>query len=131
MFICACPWPFLSVVVVALAERHPARLLHPPADTPQSPSWPPDILTWRTTLIAALTQYLGVFGAAIHMDILHLENDEAWLRIPGKEMQRFGTALSGYIGPLDGRSVGFRTINMGEFLIGLVGRKEEALFLES
>ena len=65
------------------------------------------------------------------MDILHLENDEAWLRIPHKEMQRFGTAVSGYVGTLEGRSVGFRTISMGEFLMGLVGRKEEALFWES
>ena len=73
---------------------------------------------------------MGITGSAISIDILHLENDEAWLRIPGSEMERFGTAISGYVGSLEGRSVGFRTVNMGQFLMGLVGRKEEAAVWE-
>ncbi|KAF8243471.1 hypothetical protein K440DRAFT_664094 [Wilcoxina mikolae CBS 423.85] len=89
-------------------------------------SWPPDILTWRTTLTSVLTQFLGITGSAIQIDILHQDGDEAWMRLPRTEMIRFQAAVSGYVGASDGRSVGFKTVGVSEFLMGLVSRKAEA-----
>jgi hypothetical protein len=64
-------------------------------------------------------------GAAIQIDILHLQHDKIWLRMPRKELTRFGAAVSGYVGNSDGRTMGFKTIAMGEYLVGLVGRSTE------
>ncbi|KAI5820686.1 hypothetical protein BZA77DRAFT_82837 [Pyronema omphalodes] len=88
-------------------------------------SWPPDILTWRSMLTSALTQFLGVTGSAISIDILHLDGDEAWLRIPRVDLMHFKAGVSGYVGFTDGRNVGFRTIGTSEFLMGLASKKAE------
>ncbi len=45
--------------------------------------------------------------------------------MPRKELTRFGAAVSGYVGNSDGRTMGFKTIAMGEYLVGLVGRSTE------
>jgi ribonuclease P/MRP protein subunit POP8 len=73
-----------------------------------------------------LTQFLGITGAAIGIDILHLDRDEAWLRIPRTDAKRFQAAVSGYVGSADRRSVGFKVIGMSDFLMGLVSKKAEA-----
>ncbi|KAI5788363.1 hypothetical protein EDC01DRAFT_162417 [Geopyxis carbonaria] len=104
------------------------QMIYDPPYTPAESSgaeWPPDILTWRTSLTSALKQFLGVTGTAIHIDILHLDKDEAWLRIPRVHMEKFGTAVSGYVGTSEGRTVGFRTVSIGEFLHGILGRQAE------
>jgi len=41
-------------------------------------------------------------------------------------MIRFQAAVSGYVGASDGRSVGFKTVGVSEFLMGLVSTKAEA-----
>lgn len=64
-------------------------------------------------------------GSAIQIDILHQEHDEAWLRLPGNDLKMFTVAVSGYVGASDGRSVGFKTMGMGDFLMGLVGKEGE------
>lgn len=110
------------------ADRARPRIFDPPyeAGAPDV-SWPPDILTWRTALSNALTQFLGVTGSAIQIDILHLDGDEAWLRLPRTQAKRFRAAVSGYLGDAaDRRRVGFRTVGFSDFLMGLVGRKAEA-----
>ncbi|TGZ81378.1 hypothetical protein EX30DRAFT_371391 [Ascodesmis nigricans] len=85
----------------------------------------PDILTWRTALSTALKQYLGLFGSAMHIDILHLHDDEATIRFPRTELTKFSAAVSGFMGAVDGKAFGFKTVAMGEFLMGLLGRREE------
>ena len=70
-------------------------------------------------------QYLGVLGTGIHIDILHSQGDEAWLRIPSADIAKFGAAVSGYVGKNDGRSVGFKTMGTGPFLMALIGRDRE------
>ncbi|KAL7274509.1 hypothetical protein RUND412_002591 [Rhizina undulata] len=90
-----------------------------------APSYHPDIITWRTTLTAALTQFLGITGSAIQVDILHLERDEAWLRVPLRDLINFTTATSGFVGASEDGCVGFQTLGAGKFLMGLVGRATE------
>ncbi|KAH0604440.1 uncharacterized protein H6S33_006817 [Morchella sextelata] len=101
------------------------KMIYDPPYTAESPSYPPDILTWRTTLTMCLTQFLGLMGSAIHIDILHLENDEAWLRLPQNDTTMFAAAVSGYVGTIEGKSVGFKTLGMGDFPMGVVGKGEE------
>jgi len=84
-----------------------------------------DILTWRTTLSRALTQFLGITGSAIQIDILHLSGNEAWLRVPRESAKRFQAAVGGYVGSKDGGSVGFRTRAAGDFLMGVVSKLAE------
>lgn len=102
------------------------KMTYDPPYTAESPSYPPDILTWRTTLTICLTQFLGIMGSSLHIDILHIESDEAWLRLPKNDMTMFAAAVSGYVGESDeGKSVGFKTLGTGDFLMGVVGKGEE------
>lgn len=64
-------------------------------------------------------------GSAIHIDILHVKNDEAWLRLPRNDVIMFGAAVSGYVGSTETRAVGFKILGMGDFLMGVVGKGEE------
>lgn len=64
-------------------------------------------------------------GSAIHIDILHIEHDEAWLRLPRSDVIMFGVAITGYVGSVEDRTVGFKAVAMGDFLMGIVGRGEE------
>lgn len=64
-------------------------------------------------------------GSAIHIDILHTEHDEAWLRLPRNDASMFGAAVSGYVDLMENRTVGFKTLGMSDFLMGIVGRGEE------
>ncbi|KAI5848855.1 hypothetical protein BZA05DRAFT_446383 [Tricharina praecox] len=100
------------------------QILSDPSNTTTSSS-STDILTWRTTLTSALTQFLGITGSAIQIDILHLSGDEAWLRVPRENAKKFQAAVGGYVGSRDGRSVGFRTRGTGEFLMGVVSKQAQ------
>lgn len=51
--------------------------------------------------------------------------DEVWLRLPRKDATMFGAAISGYVGLMEDRTVGFKTIGMGDFLMGIVAKGEE------
>lgn len=64
-------------------------------------------------------------GSAIHIDILHIKHDEAWLRLPRNDVTMFGAAVSGYVGSTETRAVGFKILGMGDFLMGVVGKGEE------
>lgn len=64
-------------------------------------------------------------GSAIHIDILHIKHDEAWLRLPKNDATMFGAAVTGYVGSTETKTVGFKMLAMGDFLMGVVGRGEE------
>jgi ribonuclease P/MRP protein subunit POP8 len=76
-------------------------------------------------LTNSLMQYLGVVGSAIHIDILHSQDDEVWLRVPTADIVRFGAAVSGFVGTSEGRSVGFKTMGSAAFLMALIGKTRE------
>lgn len=40
-------------------------------------------------------------------------------------MTKFSAAVSGYMGSVEGKSFGFKTIAAGEHLMGLMGRRAE------
>ncbi|CUS14790.1 unnamed protein product [Tuber aestivum] len=96
-------------------------IFDPPFDTASAV----DAITWRTALTNSLMQYLGVVGSAIRIDILHIEGEEAVLRLPTTDIVKFGAAVSGFVGTSDGRSIGFKTLGNSAFLMGLIGRARE------
>ena len=113
----------------------PAPPPHPPLaraaepsrdfDPPQAAGFTPDLLTWRTLLTSALTQFLGLVGAAVQVDLLQLDRDEVWLRVPRTDVKRFATAVSSYVGTLDGRRIAVRVLGTSDFLMGLVSKTTE------
>ncbi|KAF3283887.1 hypothetical protein TWF970_001057 [Orbilia oligospora] len=100
---------------------------HPP--TYSSPSYPPDLLTWKTHLSTALNQFLGIAGTAISIDFLHLEGPEVWIRLPREDSTRFTAAIGGWGSEVEGRNVGFRVLASTEFLMGIVGGDGRDVFV--
>ncbi|EPS42281.1 hypothetical protein H072_3745 [Dactylellina haptotyla CBS 200.50] len=99
-----------------------------PADH-SSPSYPPDLLTWKTHLSEALNQFLGVSGMAIPVDFLHsADGAEVYIRIPREDSPRFMAGITGWGKEVEGRTVGFRVLGSTEFSMGLVGGDGTDLF---
>lgn len=60
-----------------------------------------DMLQFRSYLSAALTQFLGVTGAAISIDILKVQGNECWVRVPRPDLGAFGAAVTAWSGSQD------------------------------
>jgi ribonuclease P/MRP protein subunit POP8 len=83
-----------------------------------------DEITIRSYLTAAFTQFLGISGSAISVDILKVEGEECWLRIPREDLNPALAAVGGWIGGRDGESkVGWRVKGRGNWLSSLVGKQ--------
>jgi len=95
-----------------------------------------DALTARTYLTSALSQFLGLTGAAIPVDILHLRGREVWVRVARGDGSAVVAAVSGWVGggggggAGQGSAVGWRVRGRGAWLGGLVGGDGGDLFGE-
>ncbi|KAH8598011.1 hypothetical protein B0O99DRAFT_480537, partial [Bisporella sp. PMI_857] len=78
-----------------------------------------DEITVRSHVISALTQFLGLTGAAISIDILKVEGKETWIRVPREDLSPFLAAVGGWVGG-DG-TVGWKVKANGNWLSSLVG----------
>lgn len=76
-----------------------------------------DELTVRSHLTSALTQFLGLHGSAIAVDILKVEGAECWIRVPREDLSAVGAAVGGWVG----EGVGWRVEGKGNWLSSLVG----------
>jgi len=56
-----------------------------------------DDLTVRAYITAALTQFLGLTGSAISVDILKVEGRECWIRVPREELSPLMAAVGGWV----------------------------------
>lgn len=83
-----------------------------------------DDLTVRSYITAALTQFLGLTGSAISIDILKVEGRECWIRFPREDLSPVVAALGGWVGghKNDGQ-VGWRVKGSGNWLSMLVAKK--------
>ena len=90
-----------------------------------------DEITVRSYLTSALTQFLGLSGAAISVDILKVEaaegkkvddGGEVWVRVPREDLAPFLAAVGGWVG--EGGKVGWRVKGSGNWLSELVGGKD-------
>jgi ribonuclease P/MRP protein subunit POP8 len=90
----------------------------------------PDAITVRSHLSSALTQFLGLSGAAIPVDILKLEGGECWVRVAREDLGTFVAAVGGWAGANEsGERLGWRVKTSGNWLNVLVaGRKTEIIW---
>jgi len=121
---------------------------------PSSSPQPIDALSARTYLSAALSQFLGLAGTAIPIDILKIENespdisgqhtvtahsnnvkkcDTVWIRVPREDAAAVAAALSSWVGGSSGSSsavsVAWRICAKGNFLGALVAGSGRDLFV--
>jgi ribonuclease P/MRP protein subunit POP8 len=84
-----------------------------------------DAITVRSHLASALTQLLGLSGAAIPIDILKLEGGECWIRVAREDLGPVVAAVGGWAGATEiGGRLGWRVKTSGNWLNALVaGRK--------
>lgn len=79
-----------------------------------------DALTVRTYLTSALTQFLGLTGAAISVDILKVDGTICWIRVPREDLSAVVAATGGWIGGNDSEGVGWNVKGSGNWLGSLV-----------
>ncbi|PLB43175.1 hypothetical protein P170DRAFT_481125 [Aspergillus steynii IBT 23096] len=127
------PWTYLKL-----------QLVHQPGTSPAVQSQPLDPLTARTYLTSALSQFLGLTGTTISIDILKVfpeaeqqtpTNKTAWIRVPSDDAAAVVAALSSWIGGNAGGgvvgSVAWRVCAKGNFLGALVNGSGGDLFIPS
>ncbi|KAI0874993.1 hypothetical protein GGS24DRAFT_500202 [Hypoxylon argillaceum] len=85
-----------------------------------------DALQVRSYCTAALKQFLGVTGMAIHLDILKVEGQSCWLRVPRDDLGAFAAAITAWQGiTQDGIHSIFRIRGCSDWLGALVGQQDE------
>jgi ribonuclease P/MRP protein subunit POP8 len=81
-----------------------------------SPNYQLDALTAHLHLRAALSQFLGLHGTAIPMDILKLHNNDVHIRVPSEDASAVVIAVGGWVGKA---GEGWRVKNTGSWGAGL------------
>lgn len=131
------PYPYK---INSTNEKHRVTQPTPSSSTTPTPPPPPalDHLTARSYLTSALSQFLGITGTSIPIDILKLDTDSKtsntpslWIRVPQGDLVAVTAALSSWIGGGGGAgsdSVAFRVCARGSWLGALVGGNGEDLF---
>ncbi|KAL6239589.1 hypothetical protein BDW75DRAFT_99827 [Aspergillus navahoensis] len=127
------PWTYLKL-----------QLIHQPNTSEATKSAPLDPLTARTYLSSALSQFLGLSGTSITIDILSVSPDPEpvtalpqpqlqsqsrplekfiWVRVPRQDAPAVVASVSSWIGGTEeenGGSVAWRVCAKGNFLSALV-----------
>ncbi|OJJ41411.1 hypothetical protein ASPWEDRAFT_74393, partial [Aspergillus wentii DTO 134E9] len=121
------PWTYLKL-----------QLIHQPDTSTAIQSHPLDPLTARTHLTTALSQFLGLTGTTISIDILKISSDVSapnkdnkmvWIRVPRPDAAAVVAALSSWIGGSSkSGSVAWRVCAKGNYLGALVRGNGEDLF---
>jgi ribonuclease P/MRP protein subunit POP8 len=84
-----------------------------------------DDLIVRSYIMAALTQFLGLTGSAISVDILKAQGRECWIRVPREDLSPVLAAVGGWVGDSEEQGkVGWRVKASGNWLSSLVGNLE-------
>lgn len=135
-------FPF-SIIMLFLTSlyriNHPLLLL----DTKNEKNRLLDPLTARTYLTSALSQFLGLIGTAISIDILRIEHNNTssgkgreflWIRVPREDAAGVVGAVSSWVGSTstsssgDEGSVAWRVCAKGNFLGAVVHGSGEDVF---
>ncbi|KAI9898237.1 hypothetical protein N3K66_006597 [Trichothecium roseum] len=83
---------------------------------------PLDDLQVKSYCTAALRQFLGLTGAGVSVDVLKVENDECWVRVPRQDLGAFSAAITAWAGASeDGVVKLLRLKQCGEWLGVMVG----------
>jgi ribonuclease P/MRP protein subunit POP8 len=93
---------------------------------------PLDAITARTYLTAALSQYLGLTGTAISIDILKVTDQDFWIRVPRQDASAVVAAVCQWANSQVG--VSLKIEGRGEWLGGVVAggqmKRDELFSLE-
>ncbi|GAW27229.1 hypothetical protein SAMD00023353_8900320 [Rosellinia necatrix] len=85
-----------------------------------------DALQVRSYCTAALKQFLGATGMGIPLDILKVEGQSCWLRLPRDDLGAFAAAITAWQGTTqDGDHHTFRIRGCSDWLGALVGQQDE------
>jgi ribonuclease P/MRP protein subunit POP8 len=89
-----------------------------------------DDLSIRSYLTAAFTQFLGLTGSAISVDILKVVERECWIRVSREDLSAVVAAVGGWVGSSEGdRRVAWIVRGSGNWLGSIVrGRGIEKLW---
>jgi ribonuclease P/MRP protein subunit POP8 len=84
-----------------------------------------DEITVRTYITSALTQFLGLTGSAMSVDILKVQGKESWIRVPREDLSPVVAAMGGWFGKSEAEgSVGWKVKASGNWLGVLVAERE-------
>lgn len=102
--------------------------LMPAHDAAALASSPLDALTVHRYVGLALSQFLGLAGTAVPIDILRVDGRECWLRVAHGDLGLVRAAVGGWTGPpgcseAEGK-VGWKITASGRWLGLLVAQKE-------
>ena len=137
------PWTYLKLQLYALIVPSiyiNTNQLYPRINQPNTTT-DLDALTARTFLTSALSQFLGLAGTAIPIDILKVfseaspqNQNNVWIRVPREDASAVVAALSSWIGGSKGNgggNVAWRICAKGNFLGALVAGSGADLFVPS
>ncbi|BDD62076.1 hypothetical protein MAP00_007068 [Monascus purpureus] len=124
------------------------QLVYQPGTPTAIKNQPLDVLTARTYLTSAFSQFLGISGTAISVDILKIDSPaftaatvspdmnpqkDVWIRVPRQDARAVVTALSSWVGNnksvQNAGSVAWRVCAKGNFLGALVAGSGGNLFI--
>ncbi|ERT02358.1 hypothetical protein HMPREF1624_00656 [Sporothrix schenckii ATCC 58251] len=92
----------------------------------QESQGPLDALQVRSYCDAALKQFLGATGAAMPLDLLKLDGNEFWVRLPREDMGLFAAALAAWSSvSRGGTATALRLRASGNWLGSLIGRSQQ------
>lgn len=97
--------------------------------TTTSPAPALDALTAYLHLTSALTQFLGLHGAAINFDILNLSDQDVWIRVAAEDRSAVVAAVGGW---MNGKGEGWRVMGWSAWDVSVSGgaRGGEDLFTD-
>lgn len=79
-----------------------------------------DALTAHLQIVSALHQFLGLHGAAVPVDVLKLQSDEVWIRVPAADCKGVVAAVGGWVGRA---GEGWRVLGWSNWSAGAEGRE--------
>ena len=81
-----------------------------------------DALQVHSYCLAALTRFLGDTGAAVPVDVLKIDRNRCWVRVPSEDLSALAAAVTTWGGTRDGGlEVMFRLLGCSDWLGCLVG----------
>ncbi|KAF7874751.1 hypothetical protein EAF04_001926 [Stromatinia cepivora] len=85
-----------------------------------------DDITAKSYIASGMTQFLGLHGSAISIDILKTEGKDVWIRVMREDASAVVAALGGWIKRLGNgdERVGWRVKGRTNWLGGLVGEED-------
>ncbi|SPN97226.1 uncharacterized protein DNG_00740 [Cephalotrichum gorgonifer] len=112
-----------STEIRSLPLRPQSSYAHLELLSPSAPPFPTlDTLQAHSYCVAALTRFLGDTGAGVPIDVLSVQGNRCWVRVPSDDLSAFAAAVTAWGGTKDGGvDVVLRLLGCSDWLGCLVG----------